>query len=67
MDSRRNSLFDRDSWGISMKQKNTVVTLALLGVLALAARRGGAAPNGERSPRGRSFEFDLSVSNRIGG
>ena len=46
MDSRRNSLFDRDSWGISMKQNNTVVTLALLGVLALAAVAGGLLPAG---------------------
>ena len=46
MDSRRNSLFDRDSWGISMKQRNTVVTLALLGVLALAAVAGGLLPAG---------------------
>ena len=46
MDSRRTSLFDRDSWGISMKQKNTVVTLALLGVLALAALAGGLLPAG---------------------
>ena len=46
MDSRHNSLFDRDSWGISMKQKNTVVTLALVGVLALAAVAGGLLPSG---------------------
>ena len=52
MDSRRNSLFDRDSWGISMKQKNTVVTLALLGVLALGGHSGRACSLwGKRSTR----------------
>ena len=46
MDSKHASLLERDSWGISMKQNNTVVTLALLGVLALAAVAGGLLPAG---------------------
>ena len=44
--ARVRSFLNRGHTGDSMKQNNTVVTLALLGVLALAALAGGLLPAG---------------------
>ena len=46
MNPKQTGLLEQTSWGISMKQKNTVTTLALVGVLALAAVAGGLLPMG---------------------
>ena len=46
MKPKHTGLLEQASWGKSMKHKNTVVTLALVGVLALAALAGGLLPSG---------------------
>ena len=46
MNPKQTGLLEQTSWGISMKLNNTVITLALVGVLALAAVAGGLLPMG---------------------
>ena len=47
-----------------MKQRNTFVTLALVGVLALAAVAGGLLPAGKPGPRGRLLSLSTGVGTR---